>query len=329
MHPYYPYRIKKKFFRRYRLWGIVLCALVLAAATVLTVYSVAPTNYPRGKIVRIEKDMTVSTTASMLKEKGFVRSAYLYKLYVVLLHPGKGVQAGSYLFDQPESSLRLAYRTAYGVSELQKVKVTIFEGSNSKEIAAIIKRSIPAFDAASFIVEAHRWEGYLFPETYFFNPNVTPAEVIAEMRSQFSKAIVAVTEEMASSSRSLSETIIMASIVEEEANNTVDREVISGILWKRIKESMPLQVDAPFYYLFGKGSSQLTRDDLAIASPYNTYIHKGLPVAPISNPGLDAIRAVLNPKVSPYYFYLADRLGITHYAETHDGHVTNKVKYLY
>jgi UPF0755 protein len=120
----------------------------------------------------------------------------------------------------------------------------------------------------------------------------------------------------------------MASILEEEANNTEDRRIISGILWKRIEKGMALQVDAPFYYLFGKGSSQLTLSDLATTSPYNTYVNKGLPSAPISNPGLDAIKAAINPKSTPYYFYLADRKGITHYATDHDGHVANRNNYL-
>ncbi|MDQ2933139.1 MAG: endolytic transglycosylase MltG, partial [bacterium] len=95
-----------------------------------------------------------------------------------------------------------------------------------------------------------------------------------------------------------------------------------------IDVGMPLQVDAPFYYLIGKGSSELTRDDLDEVSVYNTYVNKGLPVAPISNPGVDSIRAALNPTKSTYFFYLADSKGVTHYAVTHEAHVANKFKYL-
>lgn len=302
--------------------------IVIILFFTLIIFSIAPSNFPRGSIVRINKDMTVSGAASMLKEKGIIKSAYLYKIYVVMLHDGKGIQAGSYLLDRPQSTLRMAYRTAYGISNLQKIKVTIFEGSNSKDIATILKKNIPLFNSSDFLIQAKKLEGYLFPETYFFNPDVQPDEVIAEMRDQFDKKIAPIKNAISTSTKSFSDIMIMASILEEEANNTYDRRIISGILWKRIQEGMLLQVDAPFYYIFGKGSSQLTRSDLATTSPYNTYIHKGLPLAPISNPGLDAIKAALYPGENNYYFYLADKKGITHYATTHDGHVANKEKYL-
>lgn len=272
--------------------------------------------------------MTVTSVANLFKDRGIVRSALIYKAYVVFVHKGRGVQAGSYLFDQPQSALRVAYRTAYGVSDLQKIRITIFEGTNSKEIGAILERSIPGFDAAGFVALAKKSEGYLFPETYFFNPDVEPKEVIDSMREQFDEKIASIADAFATSTRTLSEIIAMASILEEEANNTADRRLISGILWNRINADMALQVDAPFYYLLGKGSSQLTRSDLATASSYNTYLNKGLTPAPISNPGLDAIMAAINPIKTSYYYYLADRKGVTHYAKDHDGHVANKERYL-
>lgn len=290
--------------------------------------SITPSDFVRGTIVRIKKDMTVSETAMLLQTKHVIRSQFMYKAYVKLLHDGKGVQAGSYLFDRPQSALRVAYRTAYGVDELQKVKVVIPEGSSSKNIAIIIKKAIPAFDDKKFLVDAHEYEGYLFPETYFFNPDVEPDEVISEMRDQFSEKISPLMEAIGTSTHPLANIITMASLLEEEANNTTDRRLISGVLWNRISIGMLLQVDAPFYYIFGKASSQLTISDLATTSPYNTYKNKGLPAGPISNPGLDAIRAALYPTTSKYLFYLADRKGVTHYAVTHEQHVENKFKYL-
>lgn len=323
-------RIYKKilrFIKKNMVAASAVLVLILAFIIVISVYSAAPSDFPRNAIVRIDKDMTVSAAASMLKERGIIKSSYFFKVYVVLLHDGKGVQAGSYLFDQPQSALRVAYRTAYGMKGIEKIKFTVTEGMNSKEIAALLKKSVPGFDSEKFAKKAVESEGYLFPETYFLDPDVTPGEIIDMMESQFRLA----TKDLlstASSTASLEDIIIMASIIEEEANNMSDRQVISGILWKRIEEGMPLQVDAPFYYLFGKGSSQLTRADLSSSSPYNTYTNKGLPPAPISNPGLGAIKAALIPKETPYYFYLADRQGVTHYAVTHDGHVVNKQKYL-
>jgi UPF0755 protein len=303
---------------------IVLIALSLFGIA----KSLAPSDFSRGTIVRIKDGMTVSETASLLAEKSIIRSQFMYKAYVRLVHSNNGVRAGSYLFDSPQSALRVAYRTAYGVDELQKIKVAIPEGSSSVNIARIIKKAIPAFDDKAFLAEARVHEGYLFPETYFFNPDVTPEEVISEMRGQFDEKVATLMDAIATSTHSLNNIIILASILEEEANNTVDRRMISGVLWNRTDIGMALQVDAPFYYLFGKTSSQLTLADLATTSPYNTYKNKGLPPGAISNPGLDSIKAALYPTPSKYLFYLADSKGVTHYAVTHDEHVENKFKYL-
>ncbi|MEK7609548.1 MAG: endolytic transglycosylase MltG [Patescibacteria group bacterium] len=325
------YRLKiltNRLFRRYETVTKGLIALGLLALIVLIIYSISPLNFPRGKIVRINKNMGVTAVANMLKDDGIIRSAFIYKAYVVLLHDGKGVQAGSYLFDQPQSALRVAYRTAYGISELQKIRVTIFEGLNSKEIGTTIKKNIPEFDVDDFISKARNYEGHLFPETYFFNPDVESDEVIAEMRGQFDREIVPYKDAVATSTKSLREIIIMASIIEKEANNTEDRRMVSGVLWNRIRINMPLQTDVPFYYIINRAANQLTVKDLATTSPYNTYLNKGLPPTPISNPGLDSIEAALYPTKSQYLFYLADGNGITHFAKTHDEHVANKFKYL-
>lgn len=327
----YPLTLQDRLRRIFHKSKLAIGAFFVVAAAVLLFIiakSIAPADFQRGTIIRIQKDMTVSQAASLLSEKHIIRSQFMYKAYVKLLHSVGGIQAGSYLFDRPQSALRVAYRTAYGVDELQKVKVVIPEGSSSKNIASIIKKSIPLFDTKNFLIQARPEEGYLFPETYFFNPDVTPSEVISEMRGQFNDHITPYLDAIATSTHSMQEIISMASILEEEANNTTDRRTISGVLWNRIKIGMALQVDAPFYYIFGKGSSQLTLSDLATSSPYNTYKNKGLPPAAISNPGLDAIRAALYPTMSKYLFYLADKNGVTHYAVTHDEHVENKYKYL-
>ena len=99
-------------------------------------------------------------------------------------------------------------------------------------------------------------------------------------------------------------------------------------MWKRIDKGIPLQVDAPFLYILGKESSELTRNDLAIDSPFNTYKYKGLPPSPIGNPGLASIEAALKPKGSPYLYYLHDSSGAIHYAKTFTEHQSNIRKYL-
>ena len=120
----------------------------------------------------------------------------------------------------------------------------------------------------------------------------------------------------------------MASIIEGEAVTPEDRRIVSGILWTRMKNGMRLGVDAPFAYIMGKGSLELTQTDLATTSPYNTYRVAGLPPTPINNPGIDAIAAALAPSSTPYLYYLSDKEGSMHYARTFAEHKLNKEKYL-
>lgn len=302
--------------------------LFLIVLLYLIFHSSAPSQFPRGEMFLIKENSTVSETAEQLVDIHAIRSAFLYKLYVVLLHDGRGVQAGRYLFVKPQSALRLAYRTAFGIKDLEKIKITIPEGKSSREIAAILAKNIERFDGAEFHNLAIKKEGYLFPDTYFFDQGTDPFEALRTMTTVFNEKISTIKKDLDDSGKSLEDIITMASILEEEENNPEDRRIISGILWKRIEAGMPLQVDAPFYYLYGKGSSQLSKDDLAASSPYNTYKNKGLPAGPISNPGIDAILAAVEPIETKYWFYLSDKTGQTHYAIDHDGHVANKDRYL-
>lgn len=148
------------------------------------------------------------------------------------------------------------------------------------------------------------------------------------MRTVFAEKMIELEDKISMSTKSREDIIIMASIIEEEANNDADRKIISGILWKRIESGMPLQVDAPFYYTANKTSAQISTADLRADSPYNTYTRKGLPPGPISNPGINAIENALFPESSSFWFFLSDRAGTMHYAITHDGHIENKWKYL-
>jgi UPF0755 protein len=120
----------------------------------------------------------------------------------------------------------------------------------------------------------------------------------------------------------------MASLIEEETATPEDRRIVSGILWKRLSSGMRLQVDATFAYTIGKGSLELTTEDLKSDSPYNTYRIYGLPPTPIVNPGLDAITAALHPTSSPYVYYLSDKNGVMHYSKTFEEHKLAKAKYL-
>jgi UPF0755 protein len=272
--------------------------------------------------------MYMSQAADLLESHHIIRSALLFKVYVVLMSGHRQIIAGEYLFDQPQSALRVAYRTTSGIQGLPKIRITVYEGMTAKNIADLIKKNIAGFDRETFLTMAKPYEGYLFPDTYFLYENADPKDVVAMLRETFMEKIKPVLLEVQAFGKPVEDVITMASLVEREANSSADRRIIAGILWKRIQARMPLQLDAPFYYILNKESAELTRADLAMDSPFNLYKHVGLPPTPISNPGLSAIIDTINPTATDYWYYLSDSKGVMHYAATHDGHVANKAKYL-
>lgn len=161
-------------------------------------------------------------------------------------------------------------------------------------------------------------EGFLFPDTYFVGDDIK--DFVRKMLANFQAHVP---KEMRDY-----KTLIMASILEKEVRGLEDKRIVAGILGKRIKNNWPLQVDATLTYITNKGSLSLTKKDLAIDSPYNTYKYKGLPLTPISNPGLESIQAAFQPKESPYWFYLTTPQGKTVFSKTLREHAINKARYL-
>ncbi len=238
------------------------------------------------------------------------------------------MQAGDYFFTEPLSSETIASRFTHGEFGLTPIRVTIPEGSAVVDIATLFKKNLWDFNDTVFITHARGKEGYLFPDTYFFPPNISSDDVIKILNENFNKKIEGIKEEIKNFGKPVREIIIMASILEREAMTPEDRRIVSGILWKRIRIGMPLQVDSAFLYVNGETTKGLSTDDLKIDSPYNTYRYKGLPKGPIGNPGLDAIMAAIEPQSSPYLYYLSDNKGVMHYSKTFEEHKKNKMKYL-
>ena len=305
-----------------------LLFFIIGTSIMIVIGSTAPQNVPANIIVAIKKDMGLSETADTLAQQGVIRSAFLYKVYMVLMRGHGNIKAGEYLFSYPQSVIRVAERTILGAQGLPKLKVTIPEGKNIREIAWLILKAVPRFNAPAFVALAQPYEGYLFPDTYFFYPNVQASDVITEMRSEFDTKIQLIQPQLTAFGKPLSEVMIMASIVEKEATSTLDRKIVAGVLWNRMSHHAALQVDPPFFYILGKFSPDLTLGDLAMDSPYNLYKHVGLPPTPIGSPGLETILATVTPTITDYWFYLSGPDGRMHYAVTYEGHLENKAKYI-
>ena len=291
-------------------------------------FHMPPKEFPLGQIVTINSGQSLQAITNTLYEARIIRSPFVFRTTVIMLGGEKNVWAGDYLLDHREGPVDLAYRFVYGKFHLDSRKITIPEGWNIFQIGDYLEKSLINFDKKEFLTITKDKEGYLFPDTYHFPQNIKPNAVIEAMEKNFNDKIVALNEKISAFGKPLKEVMVMASLLEEEARKLETKQMIAGILWKRLKMDMPLQVDASFQYVNGKNSFTLTTEDLATDSPYNTYTRKGLPPGPITNPGLDSILAAVTPTESKYLFFLTDKNGVMRYAITHAQHVANKEKYL-
>lgn len=322
-------RFRKKYFlSRTVRWGVLVIFIVIVLGALFVGWWRPPREFPPEMLFAVAEGATLSETAARLSEQKLIRSRFWFKVFGVLFDGERGVKAGDYLFDEPLSVSRVAWRLTRGAYALEPVSVTIPEGLNNREVASRLAERIVRFDAQQFLSEAGKKEGYLFPDTYRFLPNEKPAKVIAIMEENFARRVKSLELEIAAFGRPLREIISMASLLEEEARTEETRRKVVGILWKRLDAGMPLQVDGVFPYIFGDTPYDLTDGDLFVDSPYNTYAYAGLPPTPISNPGLTAIRAAITPITSTYWYYLSDREGNMHYAGTHEEHLQNRQRYL-
>lgn len=289
-----------------------------------------PDYFPSGGIYSVEENRTLSEVAIDAKKSHIIKSVFALKVLIVLFSENKNIISGDYVFAKKENVFKIAERFAKGDYKMPVVKVTVPEGLNIYEVSELLskKEDLRNFSPQEFVSLAKDKEGYLYPDTYFFLPNSKAGKIIEIMENNFTKKTAPIRKELEKASKMFEEIVTMASILEKEVPLTKDRKIVAGILWKRIEIGMPLQVDAVFPYITQRKDKTITRVDLKIDSPYNTYINKGLPPGPISNPSLDAILAAINPTETKYLFYISDKSGITRFASTFEEHNNNIEKYL-
>lgn len=307
--------------------AIFWSVLIVTLGTITVVVVSPPQSFPIDSIVTVSEG-TLKDVSSELFEQGAIKYQSLFMASATLLGADDRLQAGEYLFNYPASTLRIAWRIAKGEYGIEPTQIRVPEGASRADIADLFEEELTKFNGRRFLEITDDKEGYLFPDTYFFLPTADAVTVARVLENTFTSRIEEFEMDLEESEYSLHEILTMASIIEREVSNPIDRRLVSGVLWNRISIDMALQVDASFVFILGKGSSELTLDDLETKSPYNTYTNRGLPPGPIGNPGTDAIEAALYPTSSNYFFYLSDIDGVTHYAETFEKHKQNKTLYL-
>ncbi|MEI8339679.1 MAG: endolytic transglycosylase MltG [bacterium] len=286
----------------------------------------APTDFPTSYTYTVKSGDTIISIANELKKQNIVRSNFWFRVFAFI--QGNDLKSGDYYFFEKQSVWTVAKRVTTSDYQLITLKVTVPEGFTSSDIGKIVANKFFKITEKDFLDWSKRYEGYLFPDTYFWPINSTASRIVTAMKLNFDKQVVDIKKISDVKKLNWTDVINMASIVELETDNAADRRMVAGILWHRLKIGMPLQVNSTLKYIGVKDTYMLTTDKTKIDSPYNTYMYKGLPPTPVCNPGLDTITATVNPTQSSYLYFLTDRKGITHYAKSYAEHLTNTNLYL-
>jgi len=316
---------------------------IIASAYFFRLYvnaKIAEPLYPASQeksFFNVSEGDTLSRVSSKLEQAGLISNEFLFDYYVKKNDKETALKAGKYQFSKNMSISHIADSIILGDVYINKVKLVVPEGFNLYQIQKMLealeipkgKKDFQDYRVSDFkekyaflnnIEDDRNLEGFLFPDTYEYNKDTVNAEVvIRSMLDNFaSKLTREMTDKMLADDKNMMDIVIMASILQREVITKKDMKVASGILWKRIDVGMPMQVDATMNYALNK--SFLTKDDLKKVSPYNTYLNKGLPLGPISNPGVEAIEAAIFPEDSPYWFYISKKTGETVFSKTFQEH---------
>lgn len=280
------------------------------------------------KVFIVDRGEGVRNIANNLKKAGLINDPIVFFLYLKQQSKDMSIQAGDYKLSPSMDLKKLVDTMSHGTLDIW---VTVPEGKRAEEIADTLKQEIPSYNE-SWRVQLDQNEGYLFPDTYLIPRDATVDQIISIMRNNFDKRVKQAG--INPQDNSLHNAVIIASIIQKEAKFVEDMPIVSSVIHNRLDAGMALQVDPSVAYALGRqpngtfGKSELSLDDLKIDSPYNTYKYPGLPPGPISNPGIDAIKAALNPATTDYMYYISDKKGHIHAATTAAGHQANIDKYL-
>ena len=315
--------------------ALLLAAILLVPA--FTAWLARELSTPVGKgsaavLFDIEKGRSARSVIDGLRQCGLVRSALPLRLACQLFYPKERFKAGEYQFSPPLKPKDVLFRIFQGHIHLQPI--TIPEGLAGRDIAALLRpgdeEGRAAFRRALLDVgliadwdpRAKDLEGYLFPDTYFLPRQATEAELVAamvaEFREVFDKGRRLRAAELGMSVRDV---VTLASLIEEETALPEERPLVSAVFHNRLRIGMKLDCDPTVIYALGAPVRRVLFRHLRIDSPYNTYLHYGLPPGPISSPGRASILAVLHPMRHPFLFFVARPDGTHMFSRTAGEHV--------
>jgi UPF0755 protein len=309
---------------------IVLILLVIGGIAVWWIGSTAAvdTSDTKQRTFVINKGQSVREIATDLKNEGLIKDTVAFFLLIKTSGLDGKIQAGLFYLSPSMNMQQIVKSLQVGTHD---TRITIPEGKRAEEVADILKENFTAYDPSwrQILVEQ---EGYLFPDTYSLPKDATIDEIVSTMTGTFDKKYATLTGAR-QATYTKKEIVTIASMVEREAKFAEDRPLVASVILNRLSAGMSLDIDATVQYAVGNEQNwwpTLTTyaRDVLPGSAYNTYRHAGLPPTPISNPGIDVLRAVIEAPETNYVFYITDpKTGRNVYATTLDQHNANIEKY--
>ncbi|HPP67212.1 MAG TPA: endolytic transglycosylase MltG [bacterium] len=310
---------------------IIFVAVIIATVSLIKFGMFRTSLYgdmqPAGTLVEIPKNMSGMEIALLLKEKGIIKNTHWFLRVLTKKHIDGKLRAGIYEFTGKPYLYDVIEKLEKG--DIAYRKLVFPEGITCHEIGIILEQegicTCNEFDTFS---KTKGLEGYLFPDTYHFPINVSKEAVARKMIERFWEIFQQITPDASKLKKDeLAKIVIIASIVEKEAQNNAERPIIAGIFYNRLKRKMPLQSCSTIKYVIGN-KKNLTNSDIHIKTPYNTYIHKGLPPGPICNPGKESLKAAAYPAKTPYLFFVSKGDGTHYFSTTYSEHLNAKHFYI-
>lgn len=322
---------------------IIIVILFLSLIVTFTKTINKPLDINSNVVIKVNEGDSFYSIINKLSEDDKIKGIPFIKLYVKVLGKNIEVKQGEYVLEK-DMSLKDLIETLTDESSLNILSFTVPEGYTIDDIAEKLEAegvcskedfilAINEFDLPKYVKvnseKKYNLEGYLFPDTYLIKVGETPKEIIEKMVLRFEEVLkIAMTETNTNIKEDDIETVItIASMIEKEARVNEERPLISSVIVNRLNDGMMLQIDATVIYALGEHVTTVLNKHLEVDSPYNTYKNYGLPIGPISNPGLESIKAAIKPAETDYLFYvLQDEK--THYFTNSDVDFMNKLEEL-
>ncbi|MDH3976484.1 MAG: endolytic transglycosylase MltG [Deltaproteobacteria bacterium] len=321
---------------------LVVLALLSALGGGFYIYNYGknpPGKIKEGVVMEIEPGSSFTSISKKLEKKGILENERMFYLYAKIRGLQSKAKAGEYLIEPAMSTDEILDRLVRG--SVITHRITIPEGYNIYQVADMleekkitkkkdfIKKAKDKNFMASLNVKGVSLEGYLYPETYFFFKGMKTEEIMRQMVNRFHTVF---TDDLKKKSKAMGftmeEVVTLASIIEKETGNPDERPLISAAFHNRLKKKMRLQSDpTTIYGIIETFDGNLRRKDLLQKTPYNTYKISGLPLGPIANPGIESIKAALNPADVDYIFFVSMNNGSHIFAKTYKEHNKNVWKY--